>query len=306
MSAAVEAGGRATFTRAFVVAADAPPVDTDAEGIVEEGATPPPPRPPAPSLTAILSIARPSRFASKSVLDPAFVSPIIDRLANRPDTASVRAALEGLRMGPWSADARASLAPSPLAASFVSGLGRLQSGDLEGAANDFRAALRTAPDFAPAMVYLGACYAAGSKDKEAASAWQTALLRERDNADVAALAIDAWLRAERNTAALALLKQARARWPADQTFVRQQAQALLADGKTREGLEIVAGMTDPGESLLFVSLATLYYDLRAKKTVWDAARDRQTMRELRESYARASGGSLALIDAWVAEVTAGQ
>jgi VWFA-related protein len=306
VSVAVEAGGRATFTRSFAVAAEAPPVDTGADELVEEGATPPPPRPPAPSLTAILSMARPSRFASTSVLDPAFVSPIIDRLASRPDTGSVRTALEGMRQGPWSAEARASLASSPLAASFVSGLGRLQSGDLEGAANDFRAALRTAPDFAPAMVYLGACYAAGSKDKEAASAWQTALLRERDASGVAALAIDAWLRAERNAAALALIKQARARWPADQTFVRQQAQALLADGKTREGLEIVAGITDPGESLLFVSLATLYYDLRAKKVVWDAARDRQTMRELRESYAKASGGSLALIDAWIAEVTAAQ
>jgi predicted Zn-dependent protease len=212
-----------------------------------------------------------------------------------------------MKMGPWSADgAKTSLAASPLAASFVSGLGRLQSGDLEGAANDFRSALRAAPDFAPAMVYLGACYAAGSKDKEAASAWQTALLRERDTPVVAALAIDAWLRVERHAAALALIKQARTRWPADQTFVRQQARALLADGKTREGLEIVAGMADPDESLLFVSLATLYHDLREKKTVWDAAADRQRLRDLRAAYAKINGGSLALVDAWVAEIAAGR
>jgi hypothetical protein len=152
------------------------------------------------------------------------------------------------------------------------------------------------------MVYLGACYAAGSKDKEAAAAWQTALLRERDTPAVAALAIDAWLRAERPAPALALLKQARVRWPSDQTFVRQHAQAALADGRTREGLEIVEGIAEPGEPLLFVALATLYHDVRAKKTVWDAARDRQNMRTLRERYAKTGGDSLALIDAWVAEV----
>ena len=309
LTASVEAGGSAKFTRSFAVEAEAPadPAAEDTNAAAEEGATPPPPRPAPPSLTAILSMARPSRFASTSVLDPSFVSPIIERLANRPDTAGVRDALTGMKLGPWPTDgAKGALAGSPLAASFVAGLGRLQSGDLEGAANDFRSALRAAPDFAPAMVYLGACYAAGSKDKEAASAWQTALLRERDASGVAALAIDAWLRAERNAAALALIKQARARWPSDQTFVRQQAQALLADGRTREGLEIVAGIADPGESLLFVSAATLYYDLRAKKRVWDATRDRQTLRELRESYAKINGGSMALIDAWVAEITAGQ
>ena len=69
---------------------------------------------------------------------------------------------------------------------------------------------------------------------------------------------------------------------------------------------MVATLAEPGESILFVSLATLYYDLRAKKTVWDAARDRQTMRELRDAYAKIDGASLALIEAWVAEVTAGQ
>jgi tetratricopeptide (TPR) repeat protein len=300
-SAALDAGD-ARFTRAFVVDVETPVESSPVEAATEAEAVPAPVRG-APSLAAILAMARPSRFASTSVLDPAFVTPIVDRLANRPDTASVREALERVKIGPWPTDpAQGPLAASPLASSFIAGLGRLQAGDLENAANAFRAALRAAPDFAPAMVYLGACYAAGSKDKEAASAWQTALLRERDSPAVAALAIDAWLRAERPAPALALLKQARARWPGDQTFVRQHAQAALADGQTREGLEIVTGLAEPGEPLLFVALATLHHDLREKKVVWDATRDRQTLRELREAYAKTEGGSLALVDAWLAEV----
>jgi hypothetical protein len=303
IAASVEAGGSARFTRTFAVEPEAPTETDDATAAAVTEEAPPTPPHAAPSLTAILSMTRPARFASTSVLDPSFVTPIMERLAGRPDTASVRDSLERMKIGPWPTDgAKGALAGSPLAASFVAGLARLQSGDLEGAANDFRSALRAAPDFAPAMVYLGACYAAGSKDKEAAAAWQTALLRERDTPAVAALAIDAWLRAERPAPALALLKQARVRWPSDQTFVRQHAQAALADGRTREGLEIVEGIAEPGEPLLFVALATLYHDVRAKKTVWDAARDRQNMRTLRERYAKTGGDSLALIDAWVAEV----
>ena len=250
MAASVEAGGSARRSRARSPSKPETPTETD-------DARRPPSRKErrrrrraaAPSLTAILSMTRPARFASTSVLDPSFVTPIIERLAGRPDTASVRDSLESMKIGPWPTDGAKGVAGgSPLAASFVAGLGRLQSGDLEGAANDFRSALRAAPDFAPAMVYLGACYAAGSKDKEAAAAWQTALLRERDTPAVAALAIDAWLRAERPAPALALLKQARARWPSDQTFVRQHAQAALADGQTREGLEIVEGIDRAGRA----------------------------------------------------------
>jgi tetratricopeptide (TPR) repeat protein len=234
------------------------------------------------------------------MLDPAFVTPVIDRLAGRADAAGVRDALAEMKSGPWPTNsAQGPLAAAPLAASFVAGLGKLHAGDLEGAANDFRAALRAAPDFTPAMMYLGACYAAGSKDREAAAAWQTALLRDRDSPALARLAIDAWLRAERPTSAIALIKQARARWPADESFVQRQARAELAEGRKREALDIVVGLEAPDEPLLLLSLATLYEAARAGSPVWTAERDLQVMRDLRERYAKLEGPSLALVDAWL-------
>ena len=58
-----------------------------------------------------LSFAKP-RFATSTVLDAAFVTPLIDWLAARPDTASVREAIEQSKAGPWPTDS----ARGPLAA----------------------------------------------------------------------------------------------------------------------------------------------------------------------------------------------
>jgi tetratricopeptide (TPR) repeat protein len=234
---------------------------------------------------ATLSFATP-RFSTSAVLDPAFVSPLIDRLASRPDAAPARDALERSKAGPWPTDsAKGPLAASPLAAHFVAGLGRLQAGDLEEAAQAFRAALKIAPDFAPSLTYLGACYAAGAKDQEAAGAWQMALVRERTSPDLQRLAIEAWLRADKPAAALALLNQARQRWPDDDAFTRLQAQVALADGRPQEGIDLVATLKQPDHATLLLALNALYDASRRRTPVWDAARDLERMRALRESYA---------------------
>jgi predicted Zn-dependent protease len=190
-----------------------------------------------------------------------------------------------------------------VASHFVAGLGHLQAGNLDEAATEFRNAVRAAPDFLPAVAYLGACYAAGGKDKEAASAWQTALLRDRESPWLQRLAIEAWLRAERPAAALALIKQARQRFPEDDSFVRLQARAELAAGRPREALEIVESINEPDESLLFMALASLYAATRDHAPVWDTERDLAAMQRWRDAYAAINGASLSLVDAWMAEVS---
>jgi VWFA-related protein len=312
LSAKINAGN-ATLSRTFTVAASpagaaALPVAAAAAPAAGSVATPASsgvpsaPRPGGRARAGTLSFAKP-RFSTASVLDPAFVAPLIDRLAARPDTAAVRDAIEQAKAGPWPTDsAQGPLAASPLAAQFLAGLGRLQAGDLEAAAQAFRAALKIAPDFAPSLTYLGACYAAGAKDQEAAGAWQMALVRERTSPDLQRLAIEAWLRAEKPAAALALLDQARQRWPDDDAFVRLQAQVALADGRQQEGVDLVATLKQPDQPTLLLALNTLYDASRRKTPLWDAARDLERMRTLRESYASLHGESLALVDAWIAEM----
>ncbi|MEO5818996.1 MAG: VWA domain-containing protein [Vicinamibacteraceae bacterium] len=300
-------GATTALTRAFTVVAS--PAGTAPAPATAAGAPATPAGSGVPAVSGArvpargtLSFATP-RFATSTVLDTAFVTPLIDRLAARQDTAAVRAAIEQARAGPWPTDStKGPLAESPLAAQFFAGLGHLHAGDLEEAAQAFRAALKIAPDFAPSLTYLGACYAAGAKDSEAAGAWQMALVRERTSPELQRLAIEAWLRADKPAAALALLNQARQRWPDDDAFVRLQAHVALADGRQQEGVDLVATLKQPDQATLLLALNTLYDAARRKTPVWNATRDLERMRALRDAYAAIQGESLALVDAWIAEM----
>jgi VWFA-related protein len=298
-------GGDAVFARTFTVRPGAAPASVPpvAPAATAASATPPP-GVRAPSAT--LAFAKP-RFSTASVLEPGFVAPLVDRLAARPDAASVRAALERVKSGPWPTDsAGGALAAAPVASQFMAGLGRLQAGDLEEAATAFRGALRVAPDFGPALIYLGACYAAGGKDREAAGAWQMALVRDKTSPVLQRLAIEAWLRADRPAAARALLTQARERWPDDPAFAALHAQAALGDGQVKEALELIVPLPQADAPTLLAALGALYDASRRQAPVWDTARDLETMRQLRERYAALQGESLGLVDAWIGEMAKAQ
>jgi VWFA-related protein len=297
VSATIRPGAARPFVRGFVVEA-APGVPV----AVPSRTTSSPVAPPGGTAAAPLALARPARFSTAAVLAPDFVGPLIDQMAARPDAAAVRDALASAKTGPWPADqTKGPLSASPLAAQFVAGLARLQKGDLDQAADAFRAALKIAPDFGPALTYLGACYAAGQRDREAAGAWQTALLRDRTSPLLQRLAIEAWLRADKPAAAAALVTQARARWPDDPAFVRLAAQAAIADGRVQEGVDLVASMPQPDAPALLAALAALYDGAQRGVPVFDPQRDLDTMQRLRERYAAADGDALGLVDSWIAD-----
>jgi Flp pilus assembly protein TadD len=257
-----------------------------------------------PTQLAALALVKPAQFETASVLDPARVAPILERLRGRVGDPVVSDALIRLQSGPWPTDASTGpLAAAPVASHFVTGLGHLQAGDFEVAAAAFRNALHAAPDFLPAMAYLGACYAAGGKDKEAASAWQMALLRDRELDWLQRLAIEAWLRAEKPTAALALIKQARQRSPGEESFARLQVRAQLADGRAREALETLQSLPQPDEASVLIGLATLYTAAKEARPVWDSERDLDAMKHWRQVYASMNGASLSVVDAWLNEIS---
>ena len=149
-------------------------------------------------------------FALDQVLAPPILGPFLERVAARPDSSAPagQGLLERARSSGVSGlsipDAVVTAAP---AGAFLKGLTLLSENKLEPAAAAFRDAIRLAPDFYPAMVYLGACYAAGGKDKEAAAAWRTALIREGDAPELHAMLADAWLRQGRGDLAVADLRR---------------------------------------------------------------------------------------------------
>jgi len=171
------------------------------------------------------------------------------------------------------------------------------------AANAFRSAMRASPDFYPAMVYLGACYAAGGNDKEAAGAWRTALIKEGDAIALHVLLADALLRQDKGDLALQAIDSARVRWPDDVGLKRRFVVASLLAGRQAEGLQIVDELVEKqaaDEPSLALALLVLYDAFESERPIEGVEQDRARMIRFADAYRVRGGPSLALVDTWVA------
>ena len=131
------------------------------------------------------------------------------------------------------------MAADRVAASFLRGLALLDEGRLEAAAARFREALREDAGFLPAMVYLGACYAGGGKDREAAAAWQTSLIDDHQARWSYLLLGDAQMRLSNPEAAVTTLDEASLVWHDDVEIDRRRAAALYLSGRRAEAAALV-------------------------------------------------------------------
>jgi hypothetical protein len=250
------------------------------------------------------------RFGVEQVLAPPVLASFLDRVAARSDAASpmIRDLIDAARTGDVArihvSDVLA--AESPVAA-FLHGLSLLAQKKLEPAASAFRSAMRASADFYPAMVYLGACYAAGGNDKEAAGAWRTALIKEADAPALHLLLADALLRQDKGELALQALDGARSRWPADDELKRRFVIAALLTGEYADGLaaldELIDRHTDDEPSLA-AGLLALYEAMVHGNPIEDAEKDRTRMIRLADAYRARGGPSVALIDSWLAAAKA--
>jgi VWFA-related protein len=285
--------------RAFTVAG--PPrvtVSAGAAATVAAGRTMP------AAVAGRASAAAPS-FAIEQVLAPAVLDVFLERVAARPDAASPmirelvdRARSEGLGKL-YVSDTLASQAP---VAAFLRGLALLSQKKLEAAANAFRSAMRGSADFYPAMVYLGACYAAGGNDKDAAGAWRTALIKEGDAAPLHMLLIDALLRQGSGELAYQTVEGLRARWPEAEGLERRYVLAALLAGKHAEALRTLDAMIDrraDDDALLTVALLVLYDAFMTEHPIETVEQDRTRMIRLADLYRARNGESAALVDTWL-------
>jgi hypothetical protein len=249
-------------------------------------------------------------FALDDVLAPHVVGAFLDRVAARPDASApaMRRLLERARTGPLGelevADNVAATAP---VAAFLKGLSLLAQKKLEPAAVAFKTALNTSGgDLFPAMVYIGACYAAGGKDKEAAAAWRTAMIKEADAPALHLLLTDALLRQDQGEQALQALVGARTRWPNDERLDQRFAVAALLAGRYAEGLDAVDQLLAKGlddEPSLALALHALYEASVKGDPIQQPDQDRARMLKYAEAYRAQNGQSLALVEVWVAAAT---
>jgi VWFA-related protein len=260
---------------------------------------------PMKAAAPIAFTSRIDAFDKSAVLTPQVLGFFLDRMsaAAAADAASVRPAIASVRAGKFddAMDALKSTGDDQLAAVFLKGIVLLQRGDLNAAAARFRDALRLDSEFFSAAFYLGACYAAGGRDRDAAGAWQTSLITESNAPFVYTLLGDALLRMRDMDQAIDILTEARTLWPTDDEVTVRLGTALVMANKPGEALEVL----DPylaahpaDHQRLFLALRALYEARSGGRAIGTIEADRATFARYADAYAAAKGPQQALVERW--------
>ena len=166
----------------------------------------------------------------------------------------------------------------------------------------FRDALRMDSEFFSAAFYLGACYAAGGKDRDAAGAWQTSLITESNAPFVYTLLGDALLRLRDMDQAIDVLTEARTLWPADDEVTMRLGTALVMANKPADALKVLAALPRdaPGGSRAAVPrpARALRGAQRRTRRSRPSEADRALFVRYADAYAAAKGPQQALVAQW--------
>ncbi len=283
-----------------IAARVARPFRVDRRTVVTAGG---PSAPPAFSATGALL----RRFRREDVLRPDIVSFFVTRLQaidTAHPSAVVSQAIESARGAKFDtimADL-AGAGSDQLSVAFLRGLAAFAKGDLEVAAGQFRASMRISPDFLPAAFYLGACYAAGGRDREAAGAWRTSLITESDAMVVYEVLADALLRLQDGVAALAILNEARGKWPDADSFLPRLAAAHAIGNNRDEAFRALQPYLDrhtDAQEALFLALRLIYDAHAAGGAILSESADRDLMGRYAGFYKATGGPNATLVARWV-------
>jgi VWFA-related protein len=173
-------------------------------------------------------------FQREQVLTPSLLKPALEHARELddgkagPEAQHIAAALEAGDLSALSGVVPAG--DASLLGAFTRGLTLFQANNLEEAAQQFRLSVRSSPDFLRGIFYLGACYAAGGRMREAVGAWQTTLVGDDSSPEIYQLLVDGTLRLGDTDAAIDLIQEAVAKWPEDYRFVVRGTLAKAAAG----------------------------------------------------------------------------
>lgn len=267
---------------------------------------------PATGMVAVPSAPTPAvpipidPFDRAAVLSRASVGFFLDRLvpAGRPPLPDALLPALGLARAArfdQSADIARTSGVQHHAVPFFTGLDALARGDLNRAAEDFGAALALAPDLAPAAFYLGACYAAAGRDRDAALAWRSALITDSKAPWTHTALIDAWLRTRDLALALDLLRTSVEVWPADPTLAQRAGLAAAMAGQPVDAVRALTRWTDvhPDDHPRLLVVLRMLYEARAAGLSVDSVNgDRALFAKLAAQYTAAGGTQTTQVAAW--------
>ncbi len=155
---------------------------------------------------------------------------------------AAKAAMVEARAGRYGAAALEALtAGEQTAAAFLKGLDFFKKGQFDQAATQFSTAAGPRREYFPAAFYLGACYAAAGRDRDAAGVWQMAASGGARPTVVYLLVADARFRAKQAASVVDVLQPVRTRQPADDEVARRLALAYLLTGRYAEALPLLDG-----------------------------------------------------------------
>jgi VWFA-related protein len=264
------------------------------------------PRQPSSESATRIRLFEPARFTLSDVLKPDVLGPFLDRLSpsiGAPLSGTIARMVAQARTGNLQESGGAPLASAgdQLAVTFIRGLELLAKNDLEGAARQFRAAVKLRSDFFPAVFYLGACYAAGGRDREAVGAWQTTLIGEADTATIYEVLADAFLRLGEGESAASILEEAQERWPGDSRFAPRLAASLVAAGKTADAMKHLDAHLErnPNElATIFQAARLLYEVISTGGAIESRDRDRARFAAYVRRYTATDGTEPVLLKLW--------
>ena len=252
------------------------------------------------AMTGVVVAVRPAVFKKEDVLTPEMLRvayEVFDK--NHP---AAKAATARARAGKIQGTALMALdAGDQAAGSLLRGIELLMKGDLNPAANQFGVALRNAPDAPIASFFLGACYAAAGRDKEAVSSWERARAAKLDLPVLQLVIADAWLRLGQPADALEPLRLALERQPQDDDIRRNLAIAQSHLGLHEQAYPTIVPYLErnPKDAdALMIALHALYQIHIEGKTIGSADEDKAKAAKYARAYAAANGPQQALVEKW--------
>jgi VWFA-related protein len=184
------------------------------------------------------NFARVSAFDRNAVLQPALLGGMLESIAAR--SPSLRSAMTEARAGRYGAAALEALsAGDQQAAAYLKGIDLYIKGQIDQAATQLAIAAGPRREFYPAAFLLGACFAAGGRDRDAAGIWQMALGTEQRPPVAYTLLADARMREGQPAAVITVLKPAYAQSPADDDLGKRLAIAYMMTGAYGDALPIL-------------------------------------------------------------------
>jgi cytochrome c-type biogenesis protein CcmH/NrfG len=192
-------------------------------------------------------------------------------------------------------------------AQALRGLGLFALGDSPRAvAPQLQQAVAQGAPAAPVLVVLGATYALGGDDKAALTAWSQARDAGIDDASIATLLVDAYMRQGDVARATAMARAALDAQPSNLAAARGLAATRIASGQYAEALAGLDALTSPtaDPDTDFLVIHALYAGVVGDTAPGSTASGRERLQAVGQRYVAAAGPHAALVTEWLAVVAA--